>query len=199
MGLRAGGGGGPGRGRAALRMATALGYTEHDRTMVLDLSARAPGSRHPLPAGSAVRPLREDELGPWLDARRAGFVASLTSRGATEEQAAAHQAASMRELLPDGAATAGAALLVLEHDGVRVGTVWVGTAQPAWVFAVEVDEGRRGQGHGRALMLAAENAAVAAGARELVLDVFAGNAPAIRLYESLGYTVSEYTFAKTLL
>ena len=57
----------------------------------------------------------------------------------------------------------------------------------AYVYDVEVDEAHRGRGHGRALMLLAERSALAAGRPLLGLHVFAGNTPAIGLYESLGY------------
>jgi ribosomal protein S18 acetylase RimI-like enzyme len=188
----------PAAAEAAVRTAAALGYTERSRTMVLDLSERPAGTRHRLPAGSAVRPMRQDEFGPWLDARCAETVESLAGGGVPEEQAGA-VADSARGLLPDGPATPGAALLVLEHQGERVGTLWVGTAEPAWVYAVEVDEARRGRGHGRALMLAAENTAREAGAATLVLNVFAGNTAAVGLYDSLGYVVVDRCFAKPLL
>jgi ribosomal protein S18 acetylase RimI-like enzyme len=65
----------------------------------------------------------------------------------------------------------------------------------AWVSEVEVAEGERGQGHGRALMLLAERECLAAGVRDLGLNVFADNAPANALYRSLGYR----TFRTSLL
>ncbi|MFE2684592.1 GNAT family N-acetyltransferase [Streptomyces mirabilis] len=57
----------------------------------------------------------------------------------------------------------------------------------------------RGRGHGRTLMLLAEARAVAGGRDRIGLNVFAGNTPAEKLYESLGYTTSEYHLYKNLL
>lgn len=180
----------------ALRMAAALGYAERSRIMTKPLDASA--SPHPLPPGSAVRPLTEAEYEPWRDHERAGFVATLTERGVPRDQAEAHEASAFASVLPDGPATEGTALLVLDHEGAAVGRLWVRVTEPAWVFSVEVEADQRGRGHGRTLMLIAENASREAGAATLVLNVFAGNTPAIRLYESLGYVATEHHFAKAL-
>lgn len=185
----------------ALRMALALGYTERNRGMakVLDGADGAVAVRHPLPDGSVLRPLTEREYGPWRDHERAEFLATLVEYGVPRAQAEAHEAAAFTVALPDGPATEGTALLALDHGGATVGHLWLRVTDPAWVFSVEVDAGHRGRGHGRTLMLAAENAARDAGAGILMLNVFAASTPALRLYESLGYRVTERHFAKPLL
>jgi ribosomal protein S18 acetylase RimI-like enzyme len=48
-------------------------------------------------------------------------------------------------------------------------------------------------------MLLAEAQAIASGRRVLALNVFAGNTPAERLYESLGYADVGYSMYKSLL
>jgi RimJ/RimL family protein N-acetyltransferase len=48
-------------------------------------------------------------------------------------------------------------------------------------------------------MLLAERVALDFGTTRLGLHVFAGNTPAIRLYESLGYVTTHRNFYKTLL
>ena len=89
---------------------------------------------------------------------------------------------------------------VLEHEGTRVGTLWVAlTDDKAYVYDVEADAAHRGHGHGRSLMLLAEAQAIAAGRRVLGLNVFAGNTPAERLYESLGYETTRHVLYKNLL
>ena len=64
------------------------------------------------------------------------------------------------ELLPNGVETPGMVLLVGESAGEVVGIVWVGTAprqRPGWwIYDIEVVPDKRGQGHGRALLDAAE-------------------------------------------
>jgi len=129
---------------------------------------------------------------------RAGFIAALLERGVPRAQAEAHEAAAYVAALPDGWSTAGAELLALDHGATTVGHLWLRVTEPAWVFSVEVGADHRGEGHGRTLMLAAEDVSRQAGAETLQLNVFAGNTPALRLYESLGYRVTERHFAKSL-
>jgi ribosomal protein S18 acetylase RimI-like enzyme len=89
---------------------------------------------------------------------------------------------------------------VLEHQGARVGTLWVALRDDkAFVFDVETDAAHRGRGHGRTLMLLAERQAIEAGRPVLGLNVFAGNTPAERLYESLGYETTTHALSKPLL
>jgi ribosomal protein S18 acetylase RimI-like enzyme len=84
--------------------------------------------------------------------------------------------------------------LVAEIEGRPVGLVtWL--AKPggasAEIRAVAVEPGARGRGVGRALFAAAHGALAAAGASTAWLVTTNDNAPAIRLYESLGYGVAE--------
>jgi ribosomal protein S18 acetylase RimI-like enzyme len=103
-------------------------------------------------------------------------------------------------LLPQGLATENMLFSVLEHEGTRVGTLWVSFADDkAFVFDVGTDAAQRGRGHGRTLMLLAERQAIEAGRPVLGLNVFAGNTPAERLYESLGYETTTHALAKPLL
>jgi ribosomal protein S18 acetylase RimI-like enzyme len=193
----------PARAGRALGLAGALGYRERGRNMVKPL-AEPP----PLPEGSTVRPLAEADYPAWDAHQRAGYVRDLLEHGVTRRQAETKADADRRMLLPNGPATPGTVLRVLAHDGTDVGTLWVAlrTDRPdaartgeAYVYSVDVAEEHRGRGHGRSLMLTAERAGLALGARTLGLHVFGGNTPALRLYESLGYEVVEYQLYKPLL
>lgn len=89
---------------------------------------------------------------------------------------------------------------VLEQEGERVGILWLALREDrAFVFDVEAEAAHRGRGHGRTLMLLAEAQAIAAGRPLIGLNVFAGNTAAERLYESLGYTTTRYSYSKPLL
>jgi ribosomal-protein-alanine acetyltransferase len=93
---------------------------------------------------------------------------------------------SFRHLLTRGRA----ATLVAERGGAAVGYVLVlfshGTLH-ARVYSLAVDPSARGQGLGRDLVLAAEDAAKDQDCSELRLEVRKDNDEAIGLYESLGY------------
>ncbi|MET8245173.1 GNAT family N-acetyltransferase [Streptomyces sp. NPDC005202] len=181
---------------AALRLVTALGYVQHNRGMEKPLGDTPPE----LPEGSRGRPLTEAEYGPWREHGKATYAQSWIDRGVPEDGAWAKSERDHAQLLPEGPATPGMLLSVLEHEGTRVGTLWVAiTDDKAFVYDVEADASLRGRGHGRSLMLLAEAQAVAAGKRVLGLNVFAGNTPAERLYESLGYRPVLYALYKELL
>lgn len=191
----------PAAATAALRMATALGYTERSRNMVKELPAEPPA----LPPGIEVRPMTEAEYADWEAKAREAFARSWMDRGVPEDQARAKAEASHRELLPQGLATSGTSIDLAVRDGEVVGHVWSAPRElepgvrGRYVYDVQVAEGHRGQGHGRALMLLAERVAIDAGERLLGLHVFAGNTPAIRLYESLGYRTTHINSYKQLL
>ncbi|MFH8571071.1 GNAT family N-acetyltransferase [Streptomyces sp. NPDC017993] len=183
---------------AAMRLATALGYTERSRTLAKPLIE--PPS---LPVGSVARPLSEEEYPAWRDAALALHVRTQIGQGMAPERAGETSAAGHRALLPDGVGTPDQALRVLTHDGVRVGTLWVAlrmAEQPGgYVVDVQVAAAHRGRGHGRTLMLVAERESLSAGRTSLGLNVYADNAPARGLYDSLGYGPTAYLLWKPLL
>ncbi|MFB6633271.1 GNAT family N-acetyltransferase [Streptomyces sp. NPDC056362] len=191
----------PAEAEAAVRMARALGYTERSRNMVKELPAEPPR----LPGGFGHRPVTEAEFDDWSAKSRAAFAQSWIDRGVPEEQALAKAEDSGRRFLPQGLATPGATISVAVRDDQVVGFLWVGRLErepgkgTGFVFEIEVVEEQRGKGYGRGLMLLAEHIALEAGERLIELHVFAGNTPAIRLYESLGYRTTLLNSAKPLL
>ncbi|MER6304023.1 GNAT family N-acetyltransferase [Kitasatospora sp. NPDC001539] len=188
----------------ARSLAATLGYTERMRNLSKSLTT-APA----LPAGVTARPIDAAELPAWLDRAAEGYVVSLMGSGLSEEQARAKSLSDHRNVLPNGADSPGVALRRLYGaDGGRepLGSLWVDLhlrdlpdgAPLAWVMVVEVSPAHRGRGHGRTLMLLAERECLAAGVRELGLNVFSGNDVAVRLYDSLGYRVTNRCYGKAL-
>ncbi|MEU7283165.1 GNAT family N-acetyltransferase [Streptomyces sp. NPDC045431] len=188
----------------ALRMTEALGYTERGRTMVKDLEGPPPT---PPDDGVTVRPMSEAEFQEWYATARETFARGWITRGVPEAQARAASETSHRTSLPDGLATEGTAFHVAVRDeSVIAGHIWTGRraldpgGEPvAYVYDIEVADGQRGRGYGRTLMLAAERTAHGWGLRRIALHVFAGNTPATRLYESLGYATTHLHRFKPLL
>lgn len=186
----------PGGSGTALGLATALGYVVRNRNLDKALDGTPPA----LPEGSVARPMTEAEFGPWRARGQEEYARSWIRRGVPEAEARAKAVNDDAVLLPDGHATEGMLFSVLEHRGTPVGTLWLAvTGEQAFVFDVEADAAHRGRGHGRTLMLLAEAQALAAGRRTVGLNVFAGNTPAERLYDSLGYGTARYFMYKALV
>jgi ribosomal protein S18 acetylase RimI-like enzyme len=107
------------------------------------------------------------------------------------------------ELLPSGPNTDRTWLLmILDDSGEDVGALWIGPhpdrADGAYIYDIEIHEGHRGRGIGRAAMVTAEALARDAGCAEIGLTVDAHNATARRLYDSLGYRAVNTRMAKTV-
>ncbi|MFI9820207.1 GNAT family N-acetyltransferase [Streptomyces sp. NPDC052013] len=180
----------------AFRLATALGYVVRNRGMEKTLGDTPPA----LPEGSRGRAMTEEEFRPWLAKGQEDYAREWIERGVPEAEARAKSEKDHAALLPEGRDTEGMLFSVLEHEGAAVGALWLAVrGEQAFVFDVETDPAHRGRGHGRSLMLLAEAQSVAAGKRTLGLNVFAGNTPAERLYESLGYRTTLYAMYKHLL
>ncbi|WP_192583477.1 GNAT family N-acetyltransferase [Streptomyces albicerus] len=186
----------PAEAEAALRLATALGYVLRNRNM----EKRFDGTAPELPVGSRGRPMTEAEFESWMERAKEDYVQDWITRGVPEAEARAKSERDHATSLPDGLDSEGMQFSVLEHEGTPVGMLWLG-ARDGWgfVYDVEADERYRGRGHGRSLMLLAEAQAIAAGRTGIRLNVFAGNTPAERLYESLGYETITYHLYKNLL
>ena len=202
----------PAQAPGALALVAALGYAERSRVMRKRLTAPPP----PLPEGSTARAMGEGEFGAWLAEEREARRAALLAAGFGEEAAGRRVRDLVRHGLPDGPATAGAALRVLCHRGAPVGTLWISLCVPtrvpasgvpagpsrpeaeAWIRSVRVRRRHRRRGHGRSLLLTAEAECLAAGGSLLGLEVCAGNVTARRLCESLGYAAAEHRCYKSL-
>ncbi|MEO3775496.1 GNAT family N-acetyltransferase [Micromonospora sp. B11E3] len=115
----------------------------------------------------------------------------------------AEAALRIAQLLPDGVATPGTLLRVALDDGVEVGWIWVslpGPGRPSmpWIHNIEVHPAHRGRGHGRRMIQLAEAEVGRLGHDQLGLNVFTDNTRAIRLYESLGFEVTNQQMRKPL-
>lgn len=144
--------------------------------------------------------MTEAEFASWHEYESEQYARMWIERGVPEAEAYAKSRREHETLLPQGLTTENMLFSVLEHKGVRVGTLWLALRDDkAFVFDVEADAAHRGRGHGRTLMLLAESQAIAAGRRALELNVHAGNTAAERLYESLGYEATLYGLYKNLL
>lgn len=189
----------PDTATGALRLAAALGYAARGRTLGKELADPPP----PPPGDSVLRPLTEAEFQAWLAAERAAYARAWTERGVPAEWAAFRANAATSATLPQGLATRGALVRVLEHQGTRVGSCWLtrtdeGAAGDPLVMGVSVAPEHRGLGHGHTLLAHAERLAAERGAKRLAAHAFAGNLPATRLAASLGYRPLRHHLSKPL-
>ena len=147
-----------------------------------------------------LRPMSAAEYPSWKDRTAATFAAAIgPARGLSEDEALRSAYAETDRLLPDGPATAEHLIWTALVDDVPVGNLWISTRNRVpFVYAVEVDEDQRGKGYGRAIMLAGEEECRRRGYTQLELNVFGDNGTAIKLYDSLGYTVTAQQMRKEL-
>ncbi|MER6694067.1 GNAT family N-acetyltransferase [Streptomyces minutiscleroticus] len=185
----------PAAAEGALGLATVLGYVLRNRGMEKKLGAVPPA----LPEGSRPRPMTEEEYSSWYAATRESYARSWIERGVPEAEAYAKAQRDHERLLPQGPATEGTRLAVLEHGGEPVGLLWLAPRDGvSFVYKVETYPRHRGRGHGRTLMRLAERLAAEEGLDRVGLNVFAGNTAAERLYESLGYETVVHHLYKPL-
>jgi ribosomal protein S18 acetylase RimI-like enzyme len=142
-----------------------------------------------------LRPMSQDEFDTWLPHAKVLYAADIAGAGISEDAARAKAERDFPLLLPDGLATEGQDLYTIEHDGERVGMLWVTERMDdfgsnLFIYDVQIDEAQRGRGLGRAAMLLAEEEARRRGIPAVTLNVFGGNEIARNLYRSLGYAES---------
>ena len=137
--------------------------------------------------------MREDEFPEFRRHGEAGYARDLEENGGMPRDAAREKSArDWQSLFANGLSSPGQSVYVVEHDGERVGVLWLAerpsAGRPAiFVYDVEIDAERRGQGLGRAAMHLAEEEARRRGIDRIELNVFGGNETARNLYRSLGY------------
>lgn len=151
-----------------------------------------------------LRPMRPDEYRAFLARSKSGYTHDMVVHGGMPQAAAERKSdEDHASILPDGLATPGQWIYVVEADGEAVGHLWVaerGTPErrTLYIYGVEIDEAQRGRGFGRAAMLLAEEEARARGIGRLELNVFGGNDVARGLYRSLGYVENAVHMGKDL-
>jgi len=147
-----------------------------------------------------------DEYDAWQHALAVDYAAEKVAAGTWAAEGAVQRALDeSAEMLPDGVDTARMIIFrAIADDGRPVGRAWVGLDHPrgapgtAFLYDIEVDEGERGQGFGRALLAAVEDAVRTAGRSALELNVFRTNDTAVGLYETSGYRTTTQQMRKEL-
>jgi mycothiol synthase len=169
---------------AAARLARAAGFDRVRALWQMRRSLAGPLDQPRFRPGITLRTFRpgqdEDE---WLNLNRRAFA------GHPEQGAWTRRDLELREREPwfDPAG-----FFIAERNDVMAGFHWTKVPGPAEegigeVYVVGVDPGEQGTGLGRALTLAGLHYLQGRGLAEVMLYADEGNAPAIRLYEALGF------------
>ncbi|GAA2381947.1 GNAT family N-acetyltransferase [Dactylosporangium salmoneum] len=150
-----------------------------------------------------LRPMTQAELDAMMPALKREYAEDELRAGrGTAESVHAKVEELFATLLPQGAGTPGQLLFLGVADGAVVGHIWLALPgekrDQAWVYDVQVDPAHRRRGHGRALMLAAEEELKRRGVAKLGLNVFGHNPGARALYEELGYQTMSIQMSKEL-
>ncbi len=124
---------------------------------------------------------------------RSAEAGDLDALVALEQRSFAGDRLSRRQLAQHLASTT-ACVLVAERDTALLGDALLlfrAHSRAARLYSLVIAAEARGQGLGRALLEAAEEAARARGTSEVRLEVRADNPQAIALYESVGYILRD--------
>jgi mycothiol synthase len=156
----------------------------------------------PAAEGIELAPLADYET--RIEALFADYAQDLVQeQGLWHGEAERRAARKLTELLPRGPRTEGMILRTVLAGGVSVGWVWAGLPAPprpgmGWLHNIEIDEGHRSRGYGRAVVAAIEAELVRRGVRSMGLNVHGSNTGARRLYERLGYRLLAQQMIKDL-
>jgi ribosomal protein S18 acetylase RimI-like enzyme len=151
-----------------------------------------------------LRPLRAAEFDEWFAGWSAWYAHDLEVHGGLRSVAAREKAdRDMTAAFPEGFLSPGNVVLAIEDTGGSVGVIWFAEREErgrrhAFLNSIAIVKERRGQGLGRAAMLALEDEVRALGLDRIELNVFGGNAVARGLYGSLGYTDTFVSMGKDL-
>lgn len=153
-----------------------------------------------------LKPMSEPAYQDYYQASVAEYAQELAAAGNVSAQDA--QAASenqFSELLPEGLKSIGQHLMsIWDSENQRVvGMIWLGErnrgdTNQAVIYDIRVDESLRGQGYGTQTLQAAEEFVQRLGLTEIWLHVFGHNTSARRLYDRLGYEITNVTMCKKL-
>jgi ribosomal protein S18 acetylase RimI-like enzyme len=158
------------------------------------------------PSDLVLRDLTDAELARYLPYLEQSYADEMHRLGGVSEAVAREDArASTLQLFPDGRPVEGHHLWRAEDgEGRPVGLLWLAHRQPgtgrehAYVYDIEIDADRRGEGWGRRLLERAEAIAREWRAPFVQLNVFGDNEVARGLYRSAGYREQQVTMTKRL-
>jgi GNAT superfamily N-acetyltransferase len=142
-------------------------------------------------------------LRAWLVVQTREYAEEMVASGIPPSIANERVRRQTENVFPGGLLAEGHHVYVVDVNGEQVGSLWLGphpegNPDSIWVFKIEIEPDRRGQGNGRTAMQLAEEQARLLGGSELGLNVFGFNHVARSLYDSLGYEPTSISMRKKL-
>lgn len=150
-----------------------------------------------------LRPMTDEEYLEWLPRSTESFAEAKVKSGNWASSNAMELARQQTaEILPLGLKTPHHEILVVEAKGKRVGVIWFQVKESprgpyAYLYDIEMDETQRGKGYGSEALRALEEKLKKRGIKSLLLHVFGYNQDALRLYQRLGFEITNVNMAKT--
>jgi ribosomal protein S18 acetylase RimI-like enzyme len=153
-------------------------------------------------------PMNQEQFEAFLKEAIPAYADEKVESGAwKEDEAMRLSGEAYARLLPEGLKTKGSYLYMVrapEQDG-DIGYIWLHVPEvaeaglkKAFLYEIKIHESYQGQGYGKKTMTALDAAARELGASSIGLHVFGHNQRAFRLYERMGYEVTDYQMRKTL-
>ncbi len=150
--------------------------------------------------------MTDDEFQRWKDRAIVEYFSERVKAG-NEDLGPEASRREFESLLPQGRRTKNHHVYFIADENEKdrkVGIVWYATEaenQPKgtiFIYDIEVEEGLRGRGYGRATLGLLEDRAKEMGVRRIALHVFGHNVRARKLYEDSGYRATNVIMAKEL-
>lgn len=153
-----------------------------------------------------LRPMSPQDFESYYRDSIEDYAQSMTSAGnVSRDEALEASEKQFSELLPNGLESSGQHLFSAwdPEKKTEVGMVWIGERPrgeqvQTVIYDIRMWEDLRGQGYGTQTLHAVEDLVRTMGFSEIWLHVFGHNTGARRLYERLGYEITNVTMRKKL-
>ncbi len=148
-------------------------------------------------------PMNESEFVVWFDNSKSTYRDELHKNGFTAEEAQTKANDDMAKLLPEGLSSKDQFVMTMKDSDRWVGTLWFGIRgaadnRKAFIFDIVVNENERGKKYGEKALTILEAQVKNLGLAHIGLHVFGHNLIARKLYEKLGYDITNLNLEKKL-
>jgi ribosomal protein S18 acetylase RimI-like enzyme len=148
-----------------------------------------------------VKPMTPEEFSIFMEKSIISYANEKTRSGNwTEGEALDKAEEDYQRLLPQGEKTKNNYLFSLYDGNACIGSFWIAVRpnHTGYIYNIEIEEEFRGRGFGKSAMKEIEIKAKELGLNKIELHVFGHNTTARKLYEKIGYEVTNVIMAKSI-